>query len=348
MAAMEARLTHPNKSRRYRDLKKKREGLSKYTNKHGKKLQQMQDKENPFKIAKERRDKKAAKFISKMKKIPEALYKFLYNGLKLIGKVLLYGTLFGILAWMLIRAVKVAGPNIKQKFQEVKKIFTGLWEIVKLGFSFVWSGITKIADAFSKTTFKEFIGTLLLGVWEIIAGLSTVLVGLLGIVVLAIGTFVAGIWETFKQQAQGSLIGALFRMLLLVGAIWAAIWVVSLIGAIVSLPALLAVAIGAVVVGGIMMLGNAIFKGIGMASGGITTGGMNLVGERGPELVKLPKGSRVYSNADSKRMSGGNTINVNVNGRVGASDAEIRDIARKISSHINIEMNRSSNTLARF
>ena len=30
---------------------------------------------------------------------------------------------------------------------------------------------------------------------------------------------------------------------------------------------------------------------IGLADGGITTGGVNVVGENGPELVKLPAGS---------------------------------------------------------
>ena len=110
-----------------------------------------------------------------MKKIPEALGKFLYNGLKLIGKVLLYGTLFGILAWMLIRAVKVAGPNIKQRFQDVKKIFVGLWEIAKIGFGLVWSGLVKIKDAFSETTLMGFLGKFLGGIGEILGGLLLVL-----------------------------------------------------------------------------------------------------------------------------------------------------------------------------
>ena len=305
-------------------------------------------KGNIFGKAKEKRDKKAAAFIAKMNKIPGALGKFLYNGLKLIGKVLLYGTLFGILAWMLIRAVKVAGPNIKQRFQDVKKIFVGLWEIAKIGFGLVWSGLGKIKDAFSETTFMGFLGKFLHGIGEILGGLLLVLAVLWTGIWLAIGTLAAGIWDTFKKQGQKGFISAIARMLLLVGAIWGAIWLVTLIGGIVALPALLAVAIGAIIVGAIMMFGNALFKGIGFASGGITGSGMSLVGERGPELVKLPRGSRVYSNADSKGMTGGNTINVSVNGRVGANDAEIRDIARKISRHINIEMNRSSNTLARF
>ena len=77
------------------------------------------------------------------------------------------------------------------------------------------------------------------------------------------------------------------------------------------------------------------------ASGGMASG-LTVVGERGPELVNLPGGSRVYSNSQSRNMAGGgNTINVNVTGRVGASDAEIRDIANKVGQQINIRMNRT-------
>ena len=89
-------------------------------------------------------------------------------------------------------------------------------------------------------------------------------------------------------------------------------------------------------------------KGIrGMATGGVSSGGLTLVGERGPELVRLPSGARVHSNAESRRMGGG-TINVHVNGRVGASDTEIRDIASKVAREINLQMNRQSHTVGRF
>ena len=81
-----------------------------------------------------------------------------------------------------------------------------------------------------------------------------------------------------------------------------------------------------------------------LSKGGVAQGGMTMVGEKGPELVKLPAGSRVISNANSRGM-GGNTINVHVNGRVGASDAEIRDIANKVAREINIRMNRQGTTM---
>lgn len=87
--------------------------------------------------------------------------------------------------------------------------------------------------------------------------------------------------------------------------------------------------------------------GEGMAKGGIAKGGMTLVGEEGPELVNLNKGSRVYSNTDTKSMlsNGGTTnITVNVQGRIGASDGELRQIAEKVGRMINKEINRTTSS----
>ena len=87
----------------------------------------------------------------------------------------------------------------------------------------------------------------------------------------------------------------------------------------------------------------------GRQAGGIVSEGMTLVGENGPELVRLPMGSRVYSNANSRGMMGGTTnITVQVTGRVGASDMEIKDIARKVSKEIGLQMNRTGSTAVRF
>ena len=107
------------------------------------------------------------------------------------------------------------------------------------------------------------------------------------------------------------------------------------------------IAIGAAIIAGVAALGKAFWP---FAAGGVVNSDMQLVGERGPELVSLPRGSRVHSNADSRRMggSGGNTINVHVNGRVGASDAEIRDIATKVSREINLRINRTGSAVNNF
>lgn len=55
-------------------------------------------------------------------------------------------------------------------------------------------------------------------------------------------------------------------------------------------------------------------------------GGMAVVGERGPELVNLPRGSQVFSNAESRRMAGGSAIHVSVNAEASVSKAEVEDM----------------------
>ena len=119
------------------------------------------------------------------------------------------------------------------------------------------------------------------------------------------------------------------------------------------------------IVKGVFKLFNAIFKGdvlgalVGViggllsglyentigrffSTGGVSMGGPAIVGERGPELVNLPRGARISNNANSMgTRAGGNNIHVHINGRVGASDAEIRDIANKVAREINIRMNRT-------
>jgi len=69
------------------------------------------------------------------------------------------------------------------------------------------------------------------------------------------------------------------------------------------------------------------------ARGGVSTGGMALVGEQGPELVNLPSGSRVFSNSESQNMMGINIASVNVYPRdVEDFTKQLRFIARTEAS----------------
>ncbi len=84
-----------------------------------------------------------------------------------------------------------------------------------------------------------------------------------------------------------------------------------------------------------------------MANGGISKGGMTVVGERGPELVNLSKGSRVFSNSESRKMvsSSGtvNNFNITINAK-DTSKAEMRRIANELGNMINNKMNRTGAT----
>ena len=168
------------------------------------------------------------------------------------------------------------------------------------------------------------------------------------------------VFDIFKAIFKGNVVEALKiyveRILIPIGKV---IW-----GAAKKLPHLIFAILKALVAtiidtvkgvidfvrgGGIKKAGGWLKSKIpGMWRGGrVLERGMALVGEKGPELVGLPQGARVLSNAASKAM-GGNTIHVHVNGRVGASDAEIRDIARKVAREIGLQMNRTTSARAGF
>ena len=66
-------------------------------------------------------------------------------------------------------------------------------------------------------------------------------------------------------------------------------------------------------------------------------GGLSLVGERGPELINLPRGSSVQSNARTKATLGGGggggdvNITVQVNGPVVRDEASIDTLTNAIA-----------------
>lgn len=59
-------------------------------------------------------------------------------------------------------------------------------------------------------------------------------------------------------------------------------------------------------------------------------GGLSLVGERGPELVNLPRGSQVFSNADSRAMLGGGNLQVEVVANNNGFGAVVRNHAGQV------------------
>lgn len=168
--------------------------------------------------------------------------------------------------------------------------------------------------------------------------------GTFAIILSGLGNITNGIWKLLTGMFEGNftkVFRGLGQILLGVGQVLLGILITSL-GALASL-----------LWGAIYSIPKAIAKFIGkinpFANGGVTKAGLSLVGERGPELVSLPRGSRVYSNAQSQKMSGGgNNIHVHISGRVGASDAEIRDIANKVAREVNLRMNRTGSAVGRF
>tara|TARA_R110000824_G_scaffold152721_1_gene324026 strand:- start:2123 stop:4063 length:1941 start_codon:yes stop_codon:yes gene_type:complete len=252
-------------------------------------------------------------------------------------------------------------------------IITSLISLVtefKDGFQAVWAGFDywlQFAFDFISGSFGVLIqglgeiwdGILEGNIWKVLGGMLNVLFGLIGVIlgglvalfIVVVGGIatilfglVVGMWDSTVSVGKNIL-----RIVLMVTAITLAVGI--FITFIIGMPLWLAAIATAVLVAVTVGIIKAIKKHIGfMASGGVADG-LTVVGEKGPELVNLPAGSRVHSNKDSKNMVQGssvtNNITVNVTGGMGSSDAEIRVLANKIGKMLGREINRTTNT-ARF
>ncbi|MBQ0141766.1 MAG: hypothetical protein KBT06_03025, partial [Prevotellaceae bacterium] len=99
--------------------------------------------------------------------------------------------------------------------------------------------------------------------------------------------------------------------------------VIALVAAITALIAAIAVLRGKSQdlqasmnsIGGAIGSGNSAVGMVGHNASGTQSwrGGLTWVGETGPELVDIPRGSRIYNNRESEAMVGGDTYNINMN-----------------------------------
>jgi tape measure domain-containing protein len=77
------------------------------------------------------------------------------------------------------------------------------------------------------------------------------------------------------------------------------------------------------------LLGGAFANGTPSAPGGLA-----LVGERGPELVNLPRGSRVHTAQETSRMLGGGSVDIRLHVPEGVTAEEVHSIATGVSVRV--------------
>lgn len=267
---------------------------------------------------------------------------------------LIYASL-AVLALLVI--FKLFGPQIKEAFWaswEIMKQFGGLiWS----GLDTVWKGVGKIWGAFfgggSMSDAIDGIILIWFGLLKIVWGIIlTILAGLL----VFLGVLAWESWLRMKAYFTDSVssVKKFSKMLVLILAI-----IVFIALLFTTAPVWLAVVIGLAIwrIGDYIVDKFSGWFGGGKAEGGVTDGRMNLVGEKGPELITLPKGTTVHSNTDSKKMlaetnSSNSTItnvvhNHNYNFKIDAKqtdDNELRRIADKVGKLINTQITRAYGT----
>lgn len=191
-------------------------------------------------------------------------------------------------AWQIIQSIVDAAMEVIKgvlfaALLIIQGDWDGAWKVVKLTAENVWKEIQNVISG-ALTILETTLG----GAWERIKGLA------------------ASTWDSIKasinsvKDAIQPLIDAFQRLKDFLAGL--------------KLPNPLAgITLPSIPGGG----GGALLSDIPVNAGGTSYfgGGLSWVGERGPELVRLPRGSRIYNNADSERMAGNNfTINISAPG----------------------------------
>jgi len=289
-----------------------------------------------------RDSKKRTKFFNKIK---GKTIQFLGNSLKFIKGGLKFLLLASFYIAIIAVALQAFKPQLGKAWDAAKDGFSTAWGFIKKGgklfkdgFSQIWSFLK---DPFGKGKLEGMMD----GILKIGLGLLTVLWGIITGIILPIWKFViifikSSIARLVKKITNMGKKGIVYSIFGLIGLIVIAIY---------GLPLILTAAI---ILGAwflIKKLKN-MFSGKGFfgkhAGGGIVNSNMQLVGEGGPELVSLPRGSRVHTNTQSKKMvskGGGNTFNITVNAN-SLADNDLRKVAQKVGQMVNREVNRSTSS----
>ena len=284
--------------------------------------------------------------------------------IQFFAKMLLYSIL-------VVAAIVGIVAFIKKNEKVFSKAFDLVVKVAQYGFELIFNGVGKYIDGM-----MLFINGLMEGDFQkTIDGLKDMAMGALelvgGLIVVTLGsllTFLSGLlvqaaikfaiwWENVPfEEAVGTIISVALGIL-------AAVVLIALLP--VQVPIWLG--LGIVLLGGLLgrMFADPIselVKSISnfvkkfkmpkfMADGGISKGGLTVVGEEGPELLNLPAGSRVHSNPDSKKILSSSkqetVINNNFHIKVdvkNSSDAELKKMAEKIGKMFSTSINRNLNS----
>jgi hypothetical protein len=319
-----------------------------------KKTQREKAQEQRAKL-KEKFDKFSDKVGKKLKKFNDWRSKFNFRAagrvfMRVMGILIKFAVAFFLLIFI-FKALKLDKVlkgiwdtiviMVKAVIYGVGKVIEGVGNIIG-GIMDVFNSIDSIVEEGNFAPLFEALWRIGKGVLQILFGIVWTFIGpyieyLIGFYKYILGGWLTSFYTDSMETGQ-KILSTLTLIATMIGVVYT----------FIAMPFGLAAILVAAVVAAIGLFAQHLIRG-GMATGGIASGGLTLVGERGPELVNLPSGSRVYNNNESRQLATGmtNNITVNVQGRIGASDAELREIAQKVGRMINLELNRTTSTRTR-
>ena len=269
--------------------------------------------------------------VMKKQGIMNSIKRFLQPAIMVMGSLLMWITLAGLVVFALYNlGVIDAVVQLWDWFKESEWL-DGMIETIM----FIWEGVS----TFFSGVFDFFAGLFTGDFSKIVDGLEKIAIGMFkmmfGLIDLGLDILFGWLAEAFPglHSFWVNTVKPIFEQIF--GDVSSFKYV---FGTFAAMAALYMMA-GGGVAGGIAATAVGIGAYLAYAGGGrVNQDGNILVGEAGPEIVSLPTNSFVTPAVQSRGKMG-NNITVNVNGRVGASDAELNDIARKIGQKINRQMN---------
>lgn len=282
--------------------------------------------------------KKSGLFLRKVfsKDFGKKVMSFAGTAMKFMFSLMIYATLFFTLLYFFRRPINTAlsaiGKLVKEQLPAFKASMMNSFNLIKDSFMDIYNGFK---DGDLLQVFEGIWGV----AWGVLSATFKVLMAVGAVALVALGAFIGDFFMRIYEW---------------LGQTWNAFWngewktVLKKIGIAVAVLTVLFVGwpaiIAAAVLGGVVSLVN-FFRKRFFADGGTTPAGMSIVGERGPEILNLPAGSKITSNAKSRKMTGGtvNNFNITINAK-DSSKAEMRRMADEIGRMINSKINRSTSS----
>lgn len=282
---------------------------------------------------------KLGKFTNKFFKAMKAAPQFLFNAIKFFAKTMIYLNIFLMIAYVLWKTV---GKTAIEALNEIKPAIEVMIGFVVASLGMVWEGISTIFNAFfGDGNLNDIID----GVIQIAVGLLSLALSVAGVLFVALGGFIKVFFSLAFAKAKAFLNDTFtswdgfFKALPVILGVVAGV-IAFIYGAPIWLAGLAFIILYKI---GKWLVGKIKDAFSFNATGGLVNNDMTIVGEKGPELVSLPRGSRVHSNSNSKRMAGGSGVVNNFNITINAKDtskAEMRRIADEIGRMVSSKINR--------
>jgi phage-related minor tail protein len=241
-------------------------------------------------------------------------------------------------AW---NAIKSTGETV---FNAIKTTISTVWNAVKTVTSTIWNGIKGLISTLLNNLKRDIsnvfnlIKNIITTVWNTIKSLtSSVWNSIKSFVMTPVNAIrdavpsafesmkdkIAGIWEGVKSVIKAPLNAVISMINSFIGRLnnlKIPDWVPGVGGKGINIPKI-----------PMLAKGTSFFPG-----------GYAIVGEQGPELVELPRGSKVYPNSQTQNMLG-NTIAINIQNMTVRDDSDIQKISREL--YLMIERSKRSRGL---